>query len=81
MVSFSKPLEVVEPQGNSPQELKPIIPIEHPKVHKLTKGNCHMYKLCTVPYNANLPTHDLGSFFSTPDLRRSVQSFRKTYKP
>eukprot|EP00957_Ditylum_brightwellii_P003388 256997-Ditylum_brightwellii.AAC.1 len=31
MVTFSKPLTAVEPQGSGPQELKPIIPIECPQ--------------------------------------------------
>eukprot|EP00957_Ditylum_brightwellii_P037928 2868651-Ditylum_brightwellii.AAC.1 len=39
MVTFSKPSNTVEPQGNGPRELKPIIPIECPKVCKLTKGS------------------------------------------
>eukprot|EP00957_Ditylum_brightwellii_P048193 3657877-Ditylum_brightwellii.AAC.1 len=69
MVTFSIPSNTVELQGNSPQELKSIILIEHPKVHKLTKGNYHMYKLCTVPYNANLPTYDLAiPFFNTESV-------------
>eukprot|EP00957_Ditylum_brightwellii_P035108 2661749-Ditylum_brightwellii.AAC.1 len=37
MVTFSKPLNAVKPQGY-----------------------CHRYKLCTVPYNANLPTYNLA---------------------
>eukprot|EP00957_Ditylum_brightwellii_P100347 7649420-Ditylum_brightwellii.AAC.1 len=59
MVTFSKPLTEVEPQGNGPQEFKPIILIERPQVCELMKGNYHMYKLCTVPYNDNLHTYDL----------------------
>eukprot|EP00957_Ditylum_brightwellii_P052208 3958870-Ditylum_brightwellii.AAC.1 len=60
MVTFSKPLTAVKPQGKGPRELKPIILIEHPKVHKFKKGNYHKYKLRTVPYNANSPTYDLA---------------------
>eukprot|EP00957_Ditylum_brightwellii_P210364 15364883-Ditylum_brightwellii.AAC.1 len=36
-----------------------MILIGHPQMCELTKGNYHMYKLCTVPYNANLPTYNL----------------------
>eukprot|EP00957_Ditylum_brightwellii_P102414 7806321-Ditylum_brightwellii.AAC.2 len=60
MVTFSKPLNAVKPQGNGLQELEPIIPIERPKVHKLTKGDYHVYKLHMVPYNTNLPTYNLA---------------------
>ena len=60
MVTFSKPISANEPQGNGPQELKPIIPIECPQVHELTKGNYYMYKLHTGSYNANLPTYNLA---------------------
>eukprot|EP00957_Ditylum_brightwellii_P125917 9598746-Ditylum_brightwellii.AAC.1 len=60
MVTFSEPLTAVRSQGSSSQVLKPIILIEHPQVRELTKGNYHMYKLYTVPYNTNLPTYDLA---------------------
>eukprot|EP00957_Ditylum_brightwellii_P080688 6136657-Ditylum_brightwellii.AAC.1 len=60
MVTFSKPLTAAKPQGNSPQELKPIILIECPQVNELAKGNYHMHKLRMVPYNANLPMYDLA---------------------
>eukprot|EP00957_Ditylum_brightwellii_P042992 3256558-Ditylum_brightwellii.AAC.1 len=63
MVTFSKPLNTVKPQDKGPQKLKPIIPIECPKVDELTKGNYHMYKLCMVPYNANLSTYKLATLF------------------
>eukprot|EP00957_Ditylum_brightwellii_P022128 1669621-Ditylum_brightwellii.AAC.1 len=66
MVTFSKPLTVGEHQGNVPQELKPIIPIECPQVGELTKGNHHMYKLRMVPYNVNFPTYNLAvPFYNT----------------
>eukprot|EP00957_Ditylum_brightwellii_P030128 2280538-Ditylum_brightwellii.AAC.1 len=66
MVTISKPSNAVKPQGNGPQELKPITLIELPKISKLTKGNYHTYKLSMVPYNANSPTYDLAiPFFST----------------
>eukprot|EP00957_Ditylum_brightwellii_P147864 11259782-Ditylum_brightwellii.AAC.2 len=66
MVTFSKPLTTNTPQGNGPQELKPIIPIEHPQVQGLTKGNHHMYKLHMIPYNANSPTYNLAvPFYDT----------------
>eukprot|EP00957_Ditylum_brightwellii_P209916 15364345-Ditylum_brightwellii.AAC.1 len=63
MVTFSKPLTAGKPQGNGPQELKPIIPIDCPQVRELTKGNYHMYKLHTVPYNANSPVYNLDITF------------------
>eukprot|EP00957_Ditylum_brightwellii_P069983 5315528-Ditylum_brightwellii.AAC.1 len=77
MVTFSKPLTVDKPQGNSPQELKPIIPFERPQVRELTKGNYHMHKLHTVPYNANLPTHNLTIHFYN---NRSVEKWLKFCK-
>eukprot|EP00957_Ditylum_brightwellii_P053549 4057675-Ditylum_brightwellii.AAC.1 len=59
MVIFSKPLNAVKSQGNSPQDLKPIIPMEHPKVCKLTKGNYHTNKLCM--YDLAIPFFKTGS--------------------
>eukprot|EP00957_Ditylum_brightwellii_P090321 6878682-Ditylum_brightwellii.AAC.1 len=74
MMTFSKPLNVVKPQGNGPQKLKSIILIECPNVHKLTKGDYQMYKLRTVPYNTNSPTYDLAvPFLNT----RSVEEWLK----
>eukprot|EP00957_Ditylum_brightwellii_P091821 6991236-Ditylum_brightwellii.AAC.1 len=74
MVTFSKPLTVVEPQGNSPQELTPIPLIEFPQACKLTKDNYLMYKLCMVPYNTNLPMYDLAVPFYD---NRSVEEWLK----
>ena len=66
MVTFSKPLTVGKPQGNGPQELKPIILIEQPQVRELTKGDYRMYKIHMVLYSANLPTYDLAvPFYDT----------------
>eukprot|EP00957_Ditylum_brightwellii_P088757 6759306-Ditylum_brightwellii.AAC.1 len=71
MVTFSKPSNAVEPQGDGPQELKPIILSERPKARKLTKNNYHTYKLHMVPYYANLPTHDLTiPFFNTGSVEK-----------
>eukprot|EP00957_Ditylum_brightwellii_P163736 12465499-Ditylum_brightwellii.AAC.1 len=63
MVTFSKPSTAGEPQGNGPQELKPIIPIERPQVRELMKGDYHMYKLYTIPYNANSHMYNLAMPF------------------
>eukprot|EP00957_Ditylum_brightwellii_P051235 3884545-Ditylum_brightwellii.AAC.1 len=63
MVTFSKPCTTNKPQSNGPQEIKPIVPIEKLEAQELTKGEYHMYKLCTVPYNANSSSYDLAILF------------------
>eukprot|EP00957_Ditylum_brightwellii_P200054 15250948-Ditylum_brightwellii.AAC.1 len=68
MVTFSKPIHGNEPQGNIPQELKPIILLERPKPQELANGKYHMYKLCMVPYNNNSPTSNLVVPFLIPEL-------------
>eukprot|EP00957_Ditylum_brightwellii_P117061 8929079-Ditylum_brightwellii.AAC.1 len=60
MVTFSKPSTTSKPQGNGLQKLKIIITIERSQVRECTKGNYHMYRLCTVPYNTNLPMYNIA---------------------
>eukprot|EP00957_Ditylum_brightwellii_P072439 5505091-Ditylum_brightwellii.AAC.1 len=69
MVTFSKPIPTNSPQGSGPRGLKPIILIEQAEDQELTKGEYHMYKLCTVPHNANSPTYNLAvPFYNTESV-------------
>eukprot|EP00957_Ditylum_brightwellii_P047104 3577232-Ditylum_brightwellii.AAC.1 len=63
MVTFSKPIAGNQPQGNDPQELKPIILLERPKPQELVNSKYHSHKLCTTPCNTNSPTYDLVVLF------------------
>eukprot|EP00957_Ditylum_brightwellii_P060857 4620091-Ditylum_brightwellii.AAC.1 len=59
MMTLLKPIVGDNPQGNYPQELKPIIPFQRYESQNLVKGECHMYKLQMIPYNTNSPIYDL----------------------
>eukprot|EP00957_Ditylum_brightwellii_P096235 7330664-Ditylum_brightwellii.AAC.1 len=63
MVTFSNPITRDNPQGNGPQELKPIIPFERAEPQEMVKREYCMYRLYMVPYNANSLTYDLVALY------------------